>query len=105
MISVLRSSLVNSATQGLVGQQVYSSDRRRVGEIKETVPGDEYVIIRRFPFVKLGVPIKALERSGGRLTVARAFVYLDMAPYVGTKRGLSTRGKARLDEFFALRNL
>jgi hypothetical protein len=93
---------VNKASQGLVGREVYSNDDHKVGEIKEIVPGDEYVVIRRFLFAKLVVPVKAMEWSGGRLIVAQALMYLDMAPNVGRKRGLSTRGKARLDEFFML---
>ena len=93
---------MNKASQGLVGREVYSNDGHKVGEIKEVVPGDEYVVIRRFLFAKLVVPVKAMEWSGGRLIVAQALMYLDMAPTVGRKRGLSMKGKARLDEFFML---
>ena len=94
---------MNKASQGLVGREVYSNDGHKVGEIKEIVPGDEYGVIRRFLFAKLVVPVKAMEWSCGRLIVAQALMmYLDMAPSVGRKRGLSTRGKARLDEFFML---
>ena len=96
---------MNRASQELVGREVYSNDRHKVGEIKEIVPGDQYVVIRRFLFAKLVVPVKAMEWSGDRLIIAQALMYLDMAPSVGTKRGVSIKGKARLDEFFMLKNL
>jgi len=96
---------VNRANQELVGRDVYSNDGHKVGEIGEVIPGDEYVVIRRFLFTKLVVPVKAMEWSGGRLIVAQALMYLDMAPSVRTKRGLSTKGKARVDEFFMLKDL
>ena len=57
--------------------------KSQVGEIGEVVHGGEYVVIRRFPFVKLAVPVKAMEWAGGRLTIAQALMYLDMAPNPG----------------------
>jgi hypothetical protein len=91
---------VNKADQELVGRDVYSNDGHKVGEIKEIVPGEEYVVVRRSPFAKSVVPVKAMERSGERLMIAQALMYLDMAPSVGRKRGRSIKDKARLDEFF-----
>ncbi len=57
---------MNKTSQEVVGWDVYSIDGHKVGEIKEIVPGDEYVVIRRFLFAKLVVPVKAMEWSGGR---------------------------------------
>ena len=96
---------MNAVSQELIGREVYSNDGHKVGEIKAIVPGGEHVIIQRFLLAKLVVPVKAMERAGDRLIIAQALMYLDMAPSVGWRRGLSAKGKARLDEFFMLRHL
>ncbi len=93
-----------TAVQQFVGREVHSRDGYKVGEIKEALFGGEYVLVRRSAFSRFVAPVGALEHAGERLTIPRTSMYLDSAPKVDPKHELSERDKARLDQFFLLKD-
>jgi sporulation protein YlmC with PRC-barrel domain len=86
--------------QDLVGRSVYGREGTKIGDVKETVYGGEYVVVRRSFFTSIVVPAGVLQESGGRLTIPHTASYLDNAPRIDTKRELSPRDKALLDDFY-----
>ncbi len=91
---------MTSASQDLVGQEVYARDGVKIGQIKDLLYGGEYVSVRRSFFSTIVVPVGTLEDSGGRLTVPLTSSYLDNAPKVGAKTELSPEAKGLIDRFY-----
>lgn len=95
---------MTTAAQELPGRVVCSRDGYKLGEIREVVYDGGYVLIRRSLFSKLVAPVRALEQDGDRLTVQRNSMYLDRAPKVDPKHELSEKDRARIDQFFLLKD-
>jgi sporulation protein YlmC with PRC-barrel domain len=77
--------------QTFVGLDAYSRDGERIGEVEGVVrdlesDATDCLVIRYGPFRDLVVPVDAVERLGGRVTVPVMRVYLDAVPGAGTER-------------------
>ncbi len=92
--------------QSLVGLEAVSRDGSRLGKIKSIV-GDEqssqYLVIHRFLAHDLIVPMAVIESESGHVRVPFASSFLDSAPRVDAKTGLSEEDRKRLDDFFRAR--
>jgi len=90
----------------LVGLTAFSRDETKLGKIKEVI-GDgtstrEYVVIgRRFGADRI-IPAHVVEASGDRAVVPRSSSFIDCAPAVKAKGGLSPEDGDRLDEFYSV---
>jgi hypothetical protein len=87
-------------SEDLVGCDVYARDGARVGQVERLLYGGGYVLVRRTFLTDLVVPLGALERSGGRLTILHTSSDLDDAPHVDPAHELTPRDEALLDDFY-----
>ncbi len=91
----------------LVGLKVFSREDVKIGKIKEVIGNSEtsaeYLVIGRFLSRDLVVPIDLAERSGDRVALPFTSSFLDMAPPVSTKGGISNDDRGRLEHYYRVR--
>ncbi len=92
----------------LRGLRVWSCEGTKIGKIKDVVSDAEtstdYLVIGRFWSCDLVVPTDLAERSDDRIVLPFSSSFLDMAPAVSTKDGVSAEDRGRLEHFYRVRS-
>jgi hypothetical protein len=89
------------------GLKAWSHEGTRIGKIKDVVSdvetSTEYLVVSRFWCCDLVIPTDLAERSDDRVVLPFSSSFLDMAPAVSTKGGVSAEDRGRLEHFYRVR--